>query len=189
MDRFDCVHCPLRSFYRFRGRHAERSFGRSCCRGPDKRRQGHYTKAAIFAGAAVVTGVGLVLSQVHYNQAVERFNGLRETYVGYEGNLQEGTVVPYSEITGTYSDMQDAYDDSETRETWRNTFMVAFIVTYAANLVDVILSEPDTGERQREAPVGMELPRQRHSPLWNASLLDLDRLLVKRTIVILDCLQ
>ncbi len=126
--------------------------------GSGQAQQGHYTKAAIFSGAAVVTGVGLVLSQVHYNQAVERFNGLRETYVGYEGNLQEGTVVPYSEITGTYSDMQAAYDDSETRENWRNTFMVAFIVTYAANLVDVILSKEDTGEREREeAPVGMEL--------------------------------
>ncbi len=125
--------------------------------GSGQAQQGHYTKAAIFAGAAVVTGVGLVLSQVHYNQAVQRFNGLRETYIGYEAQLQNDTVIPYSEITGTYTDMQDAYDDSETRENWRNTFMVAFIVTYAANLVDVILSERDTGERQREAPVGMEL--------------------------------
>lgn len=124
--------------------------------GSGQAEQGHYTKAAIFAGATILTGAGVVLSQVHYNQAVERFNGLRGTYVGYADQLDSGTVIAYSEITQTYADMQEAYDDSEDRKVWRNTFVAAFLVTYAANLVDVILSEPDTGERQRENPVGVE---------------------------------
>lgn len=119
--------------------------------GTGQAQQGHYTKAAIFAGAAVVTATGWFLSQVHYNQAVMRFNDLRELYVGYPAQLQGGTVVSYSEIQETYADMQEAYDKSDDRKVWRNLFLGAFLVTYTLNIVDVILSQPDTGERTEGA--------------------------------------
>ena len=125
--------------------------------GTGQAHQGHYTKAAVFAGAAVVTGVGLLLSQVHYNQSVMRYNDMRAIYVGYPAQLEGGTIVPYSEITETYTDMQDAWDTSEDRKTWRNVFLGAFVVTYALNLVDVILNKPETGERPEEAAIGFQI--------------------------------
>jgi hypothetical protein len=125
--------------------------------GTGQAHQGHYTKAAIFAGAAVVSGVGLLLSQVHYNQAVMRYNDLRDIYLGYPATLEGGTTVLYSEITGTYDDMQAAWDESDSRKTWRNVFLGAFIATYALNLVDVILNKPETGERPEEATIGFQM--------------------------------
>jgi hypothetical protein len=115
--------------------------------GSGQAQEGHYGKAAIFAGAAIVTGVGWFLSQVHYNQAVSRYNDLRAIYVGYPDQLESGTVIPGSTINQTYADMTDVYNKSEDRQTWRNAFMVSFLVVYAVNLVDILLSEPDTGER------------------------------------------
>jgi len=115
--------------------------------GSGQAQEGHYGKAAIFAGAAVVTGVGWFLSQVHYNQSVTRYNDLREIYVGYPSELQSGTVIPGSSINQTYADMTEAWDTSESRQTWRNVFMVSFLVVYAVNLVDILMSDPETGER------------------------------------------
>jgi hypothetical protein len=116
--------------------------------------EGHFGKAAIFAGAAVVTGVGWFLSQVHYNQAVSRYNDLRDLYLSYPGQLQSGVVIPYSTITATYNDMTEAYDTSEDRQVWRNVFMVSFLVVYTVNIVDILTSEPETGERAPEEAVG-----------------------------------
>jgi hypothetical protein len=126
--------------------------------GTGQAHQGHYTKAAVFAGAAVVTGVGLLLSQVHYNQSVMRYNDLREIYLGYPGMAQGGTSVFYSDITQTYDDMQTAWDTTEDRKVWRNVFLGAFVVTYALNIVDVILNKPETGERlDDEASIGFQM--------------------------------
>jgi hypothetical protein len=50
--------------------------------------------------------------------------------------------------------MNEAYDTSETRQTWRNVFMVSFLVLYTVNLVDVLMSEPETGERTPEESTG-----------------------------------
>jgi len=122
--------------------------------GTGQAQEGHYTKAAIFAGAAVVTGVGWFLSQVHYNQAVIRYNDLREIYLAYPDQLQSGTVIPYSTITGTYDEMTEAYDKSDDRKTWRNVFMVSFLAVYTVNLIDILMTDPDTGERPAEPDVG-----------------------------------
>jgi hypothetical protein len=86
-----------------------------------------------------------------------RYNDLRDIYLGYPAMLDGGTTVFYSEITGTYDDMQSAWDKSEDRKTWRNVFLGAFIATYALNLVDVILNKPETGERPEAATVGIQM--------------------------------
>jgi len=98
--------------------------------GSGQAQEGHYGKAAIFAGAAVVTGVGWFLSQVHFNQAVTRYNDLREIYVGYPDELQSGSVIPGSAIQQTYAEMTTAWDTSEDRQVWRNVFMVSFLAVY-----------------------------------------------------------
>jgi hypothetical protein len=128
--------------------------------GTGQAHQGHYTKAAVFAGAAVVTGVGLLLSQVHYNQSVVRYNDLREIYLGYPALAQGGTTVFYSDITGTYNEMQNAWDTSEDRKVWRNVFLGAFVITYTINIVDVILNKPETGERPDQATIGLQVDRE-----------------------------
>jgi hypothetical protein len=122
--------------------------------GSGQAQDGHYGKAAIFAGAAIVTGVGWLLSQIHYNQAVTRYNDLRDLYLAYPGDLRSGTVVPGSVIEQTYSDMQEAWDTSDDRQVWRNVFMVSFLAVYAVNIVDILMSEPDTGERVPEESTG-----------------------------------
>jgi hypothetical protein len=114
--------------------------------GTGQAHEGHYTKAAIFAGAAVVTGVGLFLSQVHYNEAVMRYNDLAGIYNSYPSELGAGTVIPYSDINQTYSDMQTAWDKSEDRKVWRNVFLGAFLVTYTLNLIDILMVDRETGE-------------------------------------------
>lgn len=120
--------------------------------GSGQAQEGHYGKAAMFAGAAVVTGVGWFLSQVHYGQAVTRYNDLRSLYLSYPDRLESGTVIPGSEIEQTFADMQEAWDVSEDRQVWRNVFMVSFLVVYAVNVVDILMSEPETGERPPDAP-------------------------------------
>lgn len=122
--------------------------------GSGQAQEGHYGKAAIFAGAAVATGVGWFLSQVHYDQAVTRFNDLRTLYLAYPDQLQSGTVVPGTEIQETYSAMQEAWDTSEDRQVWRNVFMVSFLAVYTVNLVDILMSEPETGERPPDESAG-----------------------------------
>jgi hypothetical protein len=88
---------------------------------------------------------------------VIRFNDLSELYAGYPALLDGGTIVPYSDITRTYDDMRTAYDQSEDRKTWRNVFLGAFIATYALNIVDVILSERETGEQPPETSVELRV--------------------------------
>ncbi len=122
--------------------------------GSGQAQEGHYGKAAIFAGAAVVTGVGWFLSQVHFNQAVMRYNSLREIYVSYPGQLKSGVVIPFSTITTTYEDMTSAYNISEDRQVWRNVFLVSFLVVYTVNLVDILMSKPETGERTPDESAG-----------------------------------
>ena len=125
--------------------------------GSGQAHEGHYAKAAIFAGAAIVTGVGLLLSQVHYNQSVMQYNTLRDIYLSYPSSAQGGTAVFYSDITGTYDEMQSVWDTTEDRKVWRNVFLGAFVVTYALNIVDVILNKPDTGEKPDEATIGFQM--------------------------------
>lgn len=117
---------------------------------------GHYTKAALFAGAAVLSGAGLFFSQIHYNRALERYENEKRTYLDYP-RLLEQSEFSYSSIEGTYATMQTAFDDADKRAKWRNVFLGAFIATYGINLLDIILSKPDTGEIQQTPPVSLEV--------------------------------
>ena len=65
-------------------------------------------------------------------------------------------MIPYDEITGTFTEMQDAFDDADSKIVWRNLFLTAFVTTYALNLVDVLISKPETGER---TPISVDVRR------------------------------
>jgi uncharacterized membrane protein len=112
--------------------------------------QGHYARAAVFSGAAVVSAFGLILSQVYYNEAVNKFNAQKRIYASYEKTLSKGGVVSIVDMEGTYREMQSGYNDAENRLVWRNAFLVGFAATYVINVIDVLISKPydvDKGQR------------------------------------------
>jgi len=124
--------------------------------GAGQAHSGHYGKATAFATVAVVSAVGLFATQINYNRAVDSFDSNKATYAGYTARLNGGEVISYSEINQTYDDMQAAWDQSEDRLKWRNTFAVALAATYALNLVDILRSRRDTGEIEPAMSVHVE---------------------------------
>ncbi len=119
--------------------------------GSGQAERGNYGKAVLFAGVAVVSGVGLFISQIHYNRASERYNDYKKTYLSYEDRLARGEIISYSKIAGTYNSMQSSLGDAEGRYAWRNTFLVTLIGCYTLNLVDILVS----GRSPEEQEIGL----------------------------------
>ena len=124
--------------------------------GTGQAQNGHYTKAALFASAAVFSVAGLFLTQIHYDRALERYENEKRIYLDYP-NLLQRSEVAYSDITATRAAMQSAYDQADERATWRNVFLGAVIATYGLNLLDLLLSHPESGEVMDTAPVSLEV--------------------------------
>jgi len=116
--------------------------------GAGQAHEGHYTKAAVFAATGVLSGAGLFISQIHYNRAVEKYESSKSDYLALEDRVRRGELVNYGDIQGTYSAMEKAFDQAETRYKWRNIFLGALIGNYVLNIVDILISEPavDKGE-------------------------------------------
>lgn len=110
--------------------------------GSGQAHQGHYTRAAVYAGAAVLSGFGIIVSQVYYNEAVDKYDAQRAVYASYAEALDSGGVVSIEDMRSTYAKMQSEYDSAEDRLFWRNAFVTVFVATYAINLVDVLISKP-----------------------------------------------
>lgn len=104
--------------------------------------QGHYTRAAIYSGLAVFSGFGILLTQVHYNESVDKYNAQRQIYAGYQDDLNNGIVVSMGDINENYSTMQAEYNSAEHRLDVRNVMITVFVATYVVNLVDVLISKP-----------------------------------------------
>lgn len=104
--------------------------------------QGHYKRASVYASCAIISGFGLLLSQIHYNVSVDKYNFQKDTYQGYEDALRSGQVINITEIDQTYAEMTAAWNEAEDRLVWRNVFLLTFVATYAVNLVDVLISKP-----------------------------------------------
>lgn len=113
--------------------------------------EGHYTKATIFGTAAIASWVGLFASQINYAQSVDKYDDEKRTYLAYQDQIDNGQVVKASDINGTYQNMSAAFNRADDGEQWRNVFVGALVVTYGLNLVDIILSRPDTGEVKEPA--------------------------------------
>jgi hypothetical protein len=125
--------------------------------GAGQAQQGHYTRAAVFAAAAIASGAGLFATQIHYDRAVESFDDLKDLYTSYPGRLESGEVISEAEINDTYAALLDAEDDADSRLAWRNAFLGALIATYTINLIDVIMSDPDTGELSNASGLSVEM--------------------------------
>jgi hypothetical protein len=104
--------------------------------------QGHYTRAAVYSGVAVFSGFGILLTQVHYNESVDKYEALRDVYTGYQDQLNSGQIISIDDINSTYSQMNAEYNSAEDRLKWRNTMITVFVATYVVNLVDILISKP-----------------------------------------------
>lgn len=118
--------------------------------------EGHYGKATAFGGAAILSAVGLFATQVTYAREVQRYENEKRNYLYYQTLIDKGQVVNIDDVNATHKAMQTAWDDSESGSTWRDVFLGALVVTYALNLVDILISEPDTGETKQPAQTSLE---------------------------------
>jgi hypothetical protein len=117
--------------------------------GTGQAHEGHYAKAAVFAGAAIISGAGLLVSQINYNREVDRFDSAKSTYTSFVQEWQNGRVVGAFEVAGateTYNQMLSASDEADAWLKWRNVFLTTLIVTYTVNLIDILVSKPHDPE-------------------------------------------
>lgn len=120
---------------------------------------GHYAKASLFGSAAIISWVGLFATQINYSSSVTRYENEKRTYLAYQDQLDRDEVVYIGDINATYDNMTSAYDRAEDQEQTRNIFIGALAVTYALNIVDILLTGEDTGEVEREPDVSVEWRR------------------------------
>jgi hypothetical protein len=122
--------------------------------------EGHYGRAAIFSSAAIISWTGVFASEINYSRSVDKYEDEKRIYLAYQDQIDKGKVVRLDDVDATYAAMSEAYDDSDTKEMWRNVFVGALVATYALNLVDVLLSQPESGETEEE-PAATSLEVQR----------------------------
>ena len=113
--------------------------------------EGHYGKATVFASAAIVSWVGLFATQINYSRSTEKYEDEKRTYLAYPTQIEGGQVVKETDIAATYTAMSDAFNQADDDQKWRNVFIGAVIVTYGLNIVDILMSKPDTGESKEPA--------------------------------------
>jgi hypothetical protein len=121
--------------------------------------EGHYGRAAVFASAAIVSWTGLFATQINYARSVEKYENEKRTYLAYQGEIDDGGVVKLEDIESTYTAMSVAYSQADDDVAWRNAFVGALVATYALNLVDVLITKPETGETTEPAGVSLEVQR------------------------------
>ena len=113
--------------------------------------EGHYGKATVFGSAAIISWVGLFATQINYSRSVDKYEDEKRAYLAYQDQVDNGQVVKASDVDGTYQRMSNAFNEADDEEKWRNVFVGALVVTYGLNLVDIILSKPDSGEVKEPA--------------------------------------
>jgi hypothetical protein len=116
--------------------------------GVGQAQDGHYGRAALFASAAVASWAGFFATQINYSRSAEKYNNEKRIYLSYEDQLADGMVVRQEDIESTFAEMESAFDQADHDQTLRNVFVGAVVVTYAVNIVDIVRSKPDTGERE-----------------------------------------
>jgi hypothetical protein len=121
--------------------------------GSGQAQNGHYTRAAVYAGAAVLSGFGLIVSEVFYLESVDKFEAQEDAYLFYQDTLDNGGVVSIGDLEDTYAQMVAEHDNADKRLAWRNGFMIALVTTYAVNLVDVLISKPYQPDNQERLSV------------------------------------
>ncbi len=117
---------------------------------------GHYGKASVFGSAALLSWTGLFATQINYNRTVERYENQKRIYLSYQDQLDRGETVYIGDINDTYTQMSDAYNQADDDEDWRNLFIGALAVTYTLNIIDILLTDEDTGEVERATDTSLE---------------------------------
>jgi len=117
---------------------------------------GHYGRGTAFAAAAIISVTGLFATEINYARSAERYNNSKRDYLYYQTAIDDGRVVKIDDVNATYAAMEDGWNDAEDDAKWRNVFLGALIGVYALNLVDILLSEPDTGERVEPNQTSLE---------------------------------
>jgi hypothetical protein len=113
--------------------------------GSGQAEQGHYTRAALFAGGGIIGGIGVFISQIQYNRAAERYDSEKANYAALADMVEAGDLVRYQDITSTYAAMRTAYDQADTRYAWRNFFLGTLITAYTLNIVDILMNPGESG--------------------------------------------
>jgi hypothetical protein len=125
--------------------------------------QGHYLRGALFATTAIVSGVGVFISQIHYNRAVERYHDNKDQYLEFGRRYESGEMVNYGEVERTRSEMIRSYEQAKRRYRWRNAFLGTLVGCYLLNLADVVVSKPvnpdELSWEVRRTPDGVGLVR------------------------------
>ncbi|MCK4774522.1 MAG: hypothetical protein KAT30_07040 [Candidatus Krumholzibacteria bacterium] len=114
--------------------------------GTGQAHQGNYTKASIFAGAAIVSGVGLFVSAINYNRQVDRFESAEANYNSLVTTWENGEIINATVASSSYNEMVGASDSADSWLKWRNVFLTTLAATYAINLIDVLISKPHEPE-------------------------------------------
>jgi hypothetical protein len=114
--------------------------------GSGQAQRGHYLRAVAFAGFAGAGGVGLFITQIHYDRSVEKYNSEKAIYLDLARKVDSGELVKFDDIQNTYEAMTDSYDQAKSRYEWRNAFLGTLIGAYALNVVDMLLSPEKQGE-------------------------------------------
>jgi hypothetical protein len=117
--------------------------------GSGQAQRGHYGRAAIFASAAVVSGLGVFITQIHYNRASERYHDAKRDYLALTDRLDRGELISYTQITEAYQNVQNTFDTADRRYKWRNAFLVTLVGSYVVNIADLVLSGRSTGENEK----------------------------------------
>jgi len=86
---------------------------------------------------------------------VDKLDEQKRIYASYEETLSEGGVVSIVDLETTYEEMEAAHNSADERLVWRNAFLIGFAATYAANLIDVLISKPYDGESDQRLSVEM----------------------------------
>ncbi len=108
-------------------------------------RAGHYGRSALFAGGEVVSILGLVVSDIQYDRAVEQYDRAKAAYLGasYVGDAVE-----------QYDIMQDKWDDAESLHRYRNIALGTAIGVWVVNIVDIVLFDESASPPLVFAPRG-----------------------------------
>ena len=95
-------------------------------------RSEQYGRGILFAGAELVSLVGLFVSDIQYSRAVDDYNAARTSYLGAD---YIGDADLY------YDRMNEKWDDAERLHNYRNAFLYAAIGVWAINIIDMAIGD------------------------------------------------
>ena len=95
-------------------------------------RSEQYGRGILFAGAELVSLVGLFVSDLQYSRAVDDYNDARASYLGAD---YIGDADYY------YDRMNERWDDAERLNNYRNAFLGAAVGIWVINIIDMAIGD------------------------------------------------